>query len=225
MWIKWTKKKPEKIETNILKRLPWSKPQIDSADDMIRSSSVSWGTCIRHLRRILFLAREKKWIWMSQLRPETQRPSFFHKMATSTDSLSEGRKKDACEIPPDKGIPGIPDLCSKHECRQDDFCDRLVSRRVNRRQREESRGILPKTCANRISCWQRRKVRKTCKRELNSHEALKNNFARGNRHVKTYALDVHTETLYTYPDPVSPHIATDKVRSSRTIIGEMGMEE
>lgn len=146
------KKKPEKIETNILKRLPWSKPQIDSADDMIRSSSVSWGTCIRHLRRILFLAREKKWIWMSQLRPETQRPSFFHKMATSTDSLSEGRKKDACEIPPDKGIPGIPDLCSKHECRQDDFCDRLVSRRVNRRQREESRGILPKTCANRISC-------------------------------------------------------------------------
>lgn len=172
-----------------------------------------------------FFGERKKMDLDESTSPRNPETLFFHKMATSTDSLSEGRKKDACEIPPDKGIPGIPDLCSKHECRQDDFCDRLVSRRVNRRQREESRGILPKTCANRISCWQRRKVRKTCKRELNSHEALKNNFARGNRHVKTYALDVHTETLYTYPDPVSPHIATDKVRSSRTIVGEMGMEE
>lgn len=32
-----------------------------------------------------------------------------------------------------------------------------------------------------------------------------------NRHVKTFTSDVYTETLYKYPDPVSPHIATDKV--------------
>ncbi|KAG1470417.1 hypothetical protein G6F56_002700 [Rhizopus delemar] len=30
------------------------------------------------------------------------------------------------------------------------------------------------------------------------------------RHVKTFNDTIKTETLYTYPDPVSPHIATDK---------------
>lgn len=34
------------------------------------------------------------------------------------------------------------------------------------------------------------------------------------RHVKTYhnSSILKSDTLYTYPDPVSPHIATDKVR-------------
>lgn len=33
------------------------------------------------------------------------------------------------------------------------------------------------------------------------------------RHVKTYhnSSILKSDTLYTYPDPVSPHIATDKV--------------
>lgn len=97
MWIKWTKK-TEKIETNILKRLPWSKPQIDSADDnMIRSSSVSWGTCIRHLPRILSLAREKKngfgWVNFAQ---KPRDPLFFIKWRPRrTLFRKDGRKMPA----------------------------------------------------------------------------------------------------------------------------------
>ncbi|KAI7875381.1 PLP-dependent transferase [Lichtheimia hyalospora FSU 10163] len=30
------------------------------------------------------------------------------------------------------------------------------------------------------------------------------------RHVQTYSPNIHTETLFKYPEPVSPHIATDK---------------
>ncbi|KAG0173475.1 hypothetical protein DFQ28_007128 [Apophysomyces sp. BC1034] len=30
------------------------------------------------------------------------------------------------------------------------------------------------------------------------------------RHVKNYASSVHTDTLYAYPDPVSPHLATEQ---------------
>ncbi|KAI7852566.1 hypothetical protein BDC45DRAFT_443690 [Circinella umbellata] len=40
------------------------------------------------------------------------------------------------------------------------------------------------------------------------------------RHVKTYSTGVHTETLYKYPDPVSPHIATDKPPKDEILLSE-----